>query len=239
MALPDPVEPVRKPNGLTCEVCGNPLTGKQRRACSAKCRNALRTSASADVAARVREVAQNTAVEAVQDEMKEQVGKVVQEALTDEITAQLKGFVHLIPNALAAIEKNLASEDDDVRQKAATTLLRYTLGNPSVAPPSITPEAEPLQIQFMIPRSDSVGPAPGGGIRPLAAGAEPGHVHQHAIDVESTDLDDIQTCEQRVCMECGLPKCADEFVGQSPRCLDCHRRLQERVEHEFGHVDLG
>lgn len=227
-------------NGLTCEICGKPLTGKQRRACGLEHRNQLRTRAAADRASLERQVAEHEVTKAVQTEVAAEVGPVVREALTENIMSQIQRFVHLIPAALDAIEKNLVAEDPDVRQKAATTLLRYTMGNPSVAPPSLEVDKPAIQIQFGIPRSDTIGPARGGGVRPLSEltgmvpiGPTP------IIDVESADLDDNSTCEHQVCMECGLEKCLDEFVGSSFRCKDCDARLQARVREQFGKVNLG
>jgi hypothetical protein len=231
-------------NGLHCEICGNPLTGKQRRACSQKCRDALRTRAAADRKNLEREVAEHEVTKAVQAEVAAQVGAVTQEVMTEQVLQHIRRFVHLVPQALDAIEKNLGSDDPDVRQKAATTLLRYTLGNPSVAPPSLEQEKPPIKIEFGIPRADTVGPAKGGGIRPLLDSSDLPDltidgVEATSIDAESLDLDDVETCEKRICMECNNEKCVDEFVGNSFRCKDCDARLQARVREQFGKVNLG
>lgn len=231
-----------KPNGLKCEICGKPLVGKQRRACGKPHSQALRSRARSDRALLERQVMEHNVTEAVSDEIVQKAREVTQEAMTKEVLKQIERFVYLIPNALNAIEKNLGSDDPDIRQKAATTLLRYTMGNASVAPPSLEQQSSPLQVVFAVPRSDQAGPTPGGGVRPLLeppAGAVGIPSGGPIIDVESTDLDDNMTCEHRICMECGLEKCVDEFVGESPRCKDCDRRLKERVEKQFGHVDLG
>lgn len=231
-----PNQPSKKPNGLKCEICGKPLIGKQRRACSDKCRNQLRSVAGAEVKKRATEIAETQALTAVQTEMQKQVGKITQEALRGEVEKQLQGFVFLIPTALAALKNNLEHGDIDQKQKAATTLLRYTLGNPSVAPPSLEVAPEPMQIVFAVPRSDTLGPAPGGGVRPIT---DAPLIEAPIIDVESTALDSIDTCTRLQCMECGLEKCVDEFVGASRRCKDCDRKLKDRVEKQFGHVNLG
>lgn len=204
--------------------------------------SALRTVAAKSRADLEREIAQHEVTEAVRDEVSKTVGAVTQEAMTEEVLKHIRSFVFLVPKALQAIEKNLDAEDADVRQKAAQTLLRYTLGNTSVAPPSIEQEKQPMQVVFSIPRSDTVGPAKGGGVRPLTVmpPVSDAMLQMPAfVDVESTDLDDIDTCTKKVCMECGNEKCEDEFVGQSYRCKDCDRRLQARVADQFGKVDLG
>jgi hypothetical protein len=230
-----------KPNGLKCEICHKPLTGKQRRVCSKECRAKLITGAAADRRALARQVAEHEVTQAVQTEVAEQVAPIVREALTEDILVQIQRFVHLIPAALDAVEKNLADEDADVRQKAATTLLRYTMGNPSVAPPSLEQTPAPLQIVFPIPRANSIGPARGGGIQPLLSATPASAMPAAGMPVLDVDpaQDDIDTCTKRTCMECSLDKCEDEFVGSSFRCKDCDRQLQERVMGEFGKVDLG
>lgn len=238
-----------QPNGLTCEICGKPLTGKQRRACSPTCRNKLRSLAQTDRKQLQAELTKHVVTEAVATEVTAQVGPVVREALTDDIMSHIQRFVHLVPQALDAIEKNLKAEDPDVRQKAATTLLRYTMGNPSVAPPPIEESKAPLKVEFMIPRADTAGPARGGGVRPMelsdettyepaGAGPQP-HDHVHVLEATAEEMDDFVTCEKRECIECNLEKCDDEFVGMSFRCKDCDARLKSRVLGEFGRIDLG
>lgn len=228
-----------KPNGLKCEVCGKPLTGKQRRACGPEHRNQIRSRAGADRKLLAEEVAKHEVTEAVREEVVALAHEATQEAMSAELLTQIQRFVFLIPKALDAITTNLDDEDPDIRQKAATLLLKYTMGNASVAPPSLEQQDQPLQINFTIPRADTVGPAKGGGVRPLLTEVSDLSVQAPVIDVESTDLDDRNTCEKRTCMECGLEKCADEFIGQSYRCKHCDGLLRARVEGEFGHPQLG
>lgn len=230
-----------KPNGLKCEICGKPLTGKQRRACGPEHRNQIRSRAGADRKLLAEEVAKHEVTEAVREEVVAIAHEATQEAMSAELLAQIQRFVFLIPKALDAVTKNLDNEDPDIRQKAAALLLKYTMGNASIAPPSLEQQDQPLQITFAIPRANTVGPAKGGGIRPLLTESSDTSVLDVApvIDVESTDLDDQHTCEKRTCMECGLEKCVDEFVGQSFRCKHCDALLRARVEDEFGHPQLG
>lgn len=223
--------PERKPNGLSCEVCGKPLSGKQRRACSSECRTKLGTAAAADRAQLAREVARNQVTEVVRTALEAEVGPVVREALTAEVMKSIKSMVDLMPAAIAALGDNLSAEDPELAQKAATTLLRYTMGNPSVAPPPITEEKSPLQINFTIPRADGSGPR------------DAHWQAQTAPDTTAEDLDVIgdalEEGELRECMECHIVKPTDQFVGQSPRCQSCHDQLVARVTADYGKIDLG
>lgn len=211
-------QPGAKPNGLKCEVCGKPLTGKQRRACGKEHGQQLRGRASADRANMARTVAENLVTASVQAELDKQVGPVVREALTENILGSIRSMVFLMPQAIEALHNNLINGDVDQKQKAATTLLRYTMGNPSVAPPSLEASPAPLQVLFNVPLSGSLPAAPDD----LIEGAEPD-----------------EAAELKECMECHQHKPLSAFVGRSDRCKDCHARLMERVEDEYGRVDLG
>jgi hypothetical protein len=208
-----------KPNGLKCEVCGKPLHGKQRRACSQECRSKLGSQEAADRKVLARTVAENLVTKAVQDELDKQVGPVVQEVLTDQVLTSIRTMVFMMPAAIEALSTNLQSNDEELRHKAAALLLRYTMGNPSVAPPSLEAQPAPLQVNFTIPR------------------AEAPHTHEHS-DLMEGDVDS-EGEEMRECMECHLVKPLGEFVGKSHRCTSCQKLLEDRVQEQFGAVQMG
>ncbi len=142
----------------------------------------------------------------VRDVMRAEVTPIVREALTDDVLAGIQQLVRLTPKMIAAIEADLGSGDDGIRQRAYTLLAKYTLGNPAIAPPPETPVSAGMQVFFEMPR-------PGGAV--------PAVLESSATEV-------------RECVECKAEKDAAAFVADSDRCQECHDRLQATVRGRFG-----
>ncbi|MGZ6878388.1 MAG: hypothetical protein ACXVGB_00620 [Mycobacteriaceae bacterium] len=150
---------------------------------------------------------EDAAMEVMRDELK----PVVREALTDDVLRAIQDLVHLTPLVVEKITEDLKQDDDKVlRQRAYTLLAKYTLGNPSVAPPPPEQAAQGMQVTFVMPRPGDSTPA---------------------LTEPQSDGDAV---EVRNCMECKQDKPDTEFVGNSDRCTQCHQTLQARVRERFG-----
>jgi hypothetical protein len=181
--------------------CSNLLTGKQKRFCSNACRATYTHDAR-------RRLAESVALA----EVREQVGPVVREALTDRVLEEIKVMTHLLPEALQTLQNNLLDEDPKIRESAAALILKYTLGNQTIAP-----KPEQSAPAFNI----SFGGMPMQGEK---MDAEDGSVLGDAVE---------EANHERQCQECGEVKDAAEFVGESPRCLACHDRIMDEIGGRF------
>lgn len=217
-----------RPNGLTCEVCGKALTGKQRRACGKAHAYKLGSKKVADRKALERQVTEHEIMQQIPAVIAEESRAIVREALTDRVLDSIKDLMDLLPDAVATLRAamNPLDEDGNPREgydgeearKAATLVLRHTMANPSVAPPSAEDQPAPLQVHFNIPQQDVGHPAAG----------EAGEV---------TDLGEDGAVELRECMECHKDKPIDEFVSNSLKCAACHLKMQTSVWERYGSLD--
>lgn len=199
-----------------CTECGASLREKQASAitCSEKCRKARTRRLAKKRTVKVPEhlapmkdaVAKATTdMDAVHEVVKDELRPVVREAITDDVLLAVDKLMrNVVPAALAAIEDDIRNGDAEVRQRAYTLLMKYTLGNPSVAPKPDAPSGQPIQINFELPRPGS---AP-------------------AIEAEAEEL--------RICSECGTERPVDEFLEASTRCTHCDAALRARVAERFG-----
>lgn len=137
--------------------------------------------------------------------LKEEMRPIVKEAITEDVLAGINALVSLTPRMVELIARDMESSDPYLAQKAYTLLARYTLGNASVAPQPAAQAAQPMQVQFLMPR--------------------PGDTALEAPAV---------AVELRTCVECNAEKPATDFVGASPRCQVCHDTLQDAVKARFG-----
>lgn len=145
----------------------------------------------------------DTAARVLEDELR----PVVREAITDEVLRGVQTLVGLTPAAVARIQEDLDSPDHTIRQRAYTLQLRYTMGNPSVAPAPTEQQPGGLTVQFNMPRPADT-PAP------------------EVVVVDDGD--------RRMCAECNQMKREDDMVGNSDRCVECHERVQAEVRERFG-----
>lgn len=140
--------------------------------------------------------------------LKEELAPIVRESLTQDVLRDVGRLVGLVPKAIERITEDLDSADETIRQRAYTLLLKYTMGNPSVAPPPTEQAPSPMQVVFNLPR--------------------PGNPEDTTLEV----VEDAVELQQ--CAECGTERPLHEFVGQSTRCVDCQRQLEEKVYSRFG-----
>lgn len=188
--------------------CTNHLSGRQKRYCSNECR-------AISEHAKKRMLAESVALEAV----REAVEPVVREALTEKALLEIKVLVDLIPEAIEALKTNLGAEiavgegltipDAGERRQAAALILKYTLGNTSIAPASADVKPPAFNINFGMPQQgDAVADADGSVL-------------------EAETIDDV--LPDRECVECQEPKPADQFVGNSNRCQACHAKMLDGI----------
>lgn len=156
-----------------------------------------------DMAAVTREEMKDAAHEV----MKEELVPVVREAMTAEVLRSIDALVKLTPRAIERLEEDMSSEDEVIRQRAYTLLLKYTMGNPSVAPPPAEVAPAAMNVVFNIPRpGDAPEPPP-------------------ALPAEA---DELRACS--VCLESKVPA---DFVGDSDCCQDCFDARQAKLAARF------
>lgn len=212
-----------------CTECSAPLVNEDgtpkpagTKTCSIKCKSkrgrrikAARLAASSkspyapelqDMAA----AAQGKAVDVAQQVMAEELRPIVREAITHDVLRAIETLVGLNEDAIAVLKTQLESDDETIAQRAATLIMKYTLGNPSVAPPPSEKAPAPMTVTFNIPR-------PGDMSQPESAPAE--------------------AVELRTCTDCGNAKPEQDFVGASPRCQECFDGLHEDLKERFAVKD--
>lgn len=156
------------------------------------------------------------------EEMREKIAPVVREMLTEKVLLELEALTDLLPKAVARLALLLESDDDDTAFKAATLLLKYTMGNSSIAPPPLEQAGTRLELNIGIPQQ-------GGGERSYSIQGE-------VVDGEVVEGEPAP--ELRECMDCGKEKPAEDFMGQSSRCQACHDQMLEQVEARFGKLPV-
>lgn len=144
--------------------------------------------------------------DAVHEAAVDELRPLVREAMTEDVLRGIDMMIKATPDAIDLLKLQMASEDETIAQRAATLLLKYTLGNPSVAPPPTQQAAAPLSVVFNVPRPGDT----------IAA------VEQHS---------DTETL--RECADCNAHKPEGDFVGASDRCLECFEALQDTVTQRF------
>lgn len=203
---------------LTCSECPKSIRGKVRgtKTCSTACRSrrARRLKAAkhksptlppgvaevTDVVTRknVRDVAHTV--------MAEELRPLVREQLTEDVVSGIGKMMALTPTAINALEAQIASPDETISQRAVALLLKYTLGNPSVAPPPAGAAPGGLTVQFNLPR--------------------PGDTEPRGV------LDG----EIRECLDCKTFKPDEVFVAGSDRCQECFDGMSNMLVERFGDV---
>lgn len=194
--------------------CTNRLRGKQRRFCSNSCRA---TFANQQRTAEARALAESLALE----EIRAKVSPVVREMLTDKVLNELKVLTELLPEATATLRRLMTSEDEDMQYKAATMLLRYTMGNSSIAPPPLDDRSpQGMQVIIGLPQQKSQAQVEG--------------------EIAEGEVVEGEIVEQpeRECIECHKFKSSSEFVGASSRCQSCHDEMMADVEARFGRLPV-
>ncbi len=207
-----------------CSECPHTLKGRPAgtKTCSIKCKsararrikrskeaagqNSVLPEGMADVSAVVTKGAKDVAHEVLRDELR----PIVREALTEDVLHGINTMVGLTPRAIELLQKQMESRDETISQRAVTLLLKYTMGNPSVAPPPTTPAAGGLTVVLGMPRpGDAIG-----------------------SEVAAQDPSDAE--ELRACGDCGEDKLECEFVAGSQRCRTCFGDMRGMLKDRFG-----
>lgn len=156
-----------------------------------------------------------------------QLDPIIKENLSDDVLASIGNMVgKLLPMAEAALEDQLQAErlvtdaegnavivdgeplmlpDYQTRDKAISHVLKYTVGQPGLAPQPEAPEQAAIVVNF-------------GGMPPPT-----GYVDGAAEPIELG-------MNERLCDTCGIAKDVTEFVGGSSRCEECHEANRARVQ---------
>lgn len=149
--------------------------------------------------------------------------------VAEDVLASIAGLVGLLPLVQDALKADLSAmkhirdamghpimcdgepvmePDRDVRGKAIAHILKYTAGQPGLAPQPEQAVVAPPSVIFM-------------GMPPMP---------EAPVDAEVAELlPEVESGELRVCDACGKPKAPDLFVGNSERCQECHDAVRERA----------
>lgn len=201
----------RKPAGTkTCsEKCKSARARRTKRNRQRSSQNAAYSphekAAAEVIAGEVRDVAREV--------VKEELAPVVREQLTADVLRSIQDLIQdHMPEAITVLAKQMQSEDETIAQRAATLIAKYTLGNPSVAPPPSTPQQGGLSVVFNVPR-------PGDAIAP-----------------EVDDVVSVAAEALRECSDCSQSKGESEFVAGSDRCQACFDGMRGMLVERFGDV---
>lgn len=205
----------------TCLNCGKDISHRdiQAQTCDATCRQAYnrKRRAAADVAAVIDETpsgnakARSVAKRAVEHEVRELVKPVVREALTEDVLGALQDLVRLTPAAVATLASHIDGDDPVLAQKAATTVMRYTVGHQALVTPQEA-SAPQLVVNFDLPRPND--PSPGTWDTP---------------EGNAVELFECDVCHSE------LP--ATERVAGADRCATCHEARKRAVLEQYGLID--
>lgn len=133
---------------------------------------------------------------------------LAQDAIRDDLTARVPVYDDAYQPVLDENGEHMHRVDYDRRSRAVAIVLKYTVGQPALAPQPEQPEHQGLIINF------------------------PGLPQPASIDgeiVEEAEQLAIEEGSSRQCDVCAEVKPASEFVGDSPRCTLCHAAVRERA----------
>lgn len=139
--------------------------------------------------------------------VEEELRPVIREAITEETMRAVQRMVGLTPAAVAALQQDLESTNSQVRQRAYTLILKYTVGHPAVVRPDDADPNRQLVVNFAFPRPGS---------------PTPDELPRAPIETDAL--------EYRECQACHESKVETEFIGESDRCQECHTKLLERAK---------
>ncbi len=186
-----------------CTACRSKRQRRLKRQRDKTGQRAVLPEGMAEVSDVVTKGAKDLAHEVLRDELR----PIVREALTEDVLHGINTMVGLTPRAIELLQQQMESSDETISQRAVTLLLKYTMGNPSVAPPPTTPAASGLTVLLGMPRpGDAIG-----------------------SEVAASDAEEL-----RACGDCGLDKPEVEFVAGSTRCRACFEGLGNLLEERFG-----
>ena len=225
-----------------CTECGTPFntTHKSAKTCKQGCRTKRSVRRRTDpnefstdggLAMEIHEKAHNAAMDDIPEIARKAVaevaGNAAREAMTVDVLESIRDMLGMMPVLNAALADALGAAnpvmgrdgypvldedgnvlmvpDYDRRLKAAALVMKYTVGQPGLAPQVEAPEAAGLIVNF-------------GSMPPVSQ------------EIEGTAAEIVELeAGQRQCDICAEVKPADEFVGASSRCADCHSANETRA----------
>lgn len=143
--------------------------------------------------------------------VRENLAPVVREALTEDVLAGIRQLIGHVPKAVETAYGLLDSGDEDVRYRAASLIMRHSIGHKQLVPDVNEGAGAEVNVFFGIPRPDRDG----------------------------TGDDAIEAAVERECDSCGESKPDDQFVGNSDRCLTCHERIRDSAKVVLGDEAIG
>ncbi len=220
---------------LTCSIrCRKRRSDRMKRA-KAQGIEAPEYATAAGASQLVLEQARNEALDdlptVAREVLAEELRPAVREALTGKVLQSIGDMVGLMPLVQAALEDDLTAlrpqfdsagvmlmeadgetpymaPDYDRRAKAVALVVKYTVGQPGLAPQPEAPELAPITIVF-------------------PPGMEP-PAYLGAVDADAVPLQ--LEPGQRLCDMCQEPKDEHEFMAGSRRCTPCHEANRARIE---------
>jgi hypothetical protein len=209
-----------------CTECGGSLEGKPAGtktdsvACRSKRARRLKRQHKEAGAMKLREgmhevssVVTAGAKDAAHEVMKEELRPLVREAMTEQVLLGIGNLVQVTPRAIELLTRDMESADETIAQRAYTLLLKYTLGNPSVAPPPTHAAPAGLTVVLGLPR--------------------PGDETSPEVQQPS------EAVELRQCQDCREEKPVDEFIAGSERCSSCFDGMRGLLKDRFGEAYSG
>lgn len=204
-----------------CSECGASLAGKDHRqkTCSNKCRLARSRrqrranqefedlgEAANEGGRTIAQIVRTEATDVVSRVLKDQLQPIVREALTEDVLRAISDLVGLTPRAVQAMTEDLESDNEILRQRAYTLLIKYTVGHPAIVKAEDAAAGQQMVVNFNLPRPDDL-------------------VDNTAVIADSEEL--------RLCDMCETEKPTSEFVAESPRCQACFADWRDKVLAEF------
>lgn len=170
----------------------------------------------------------------------EELRPAVREALSGNVLTAIGDMMGLLPLVQESLKQDLLSwrplvnpetgahernpdgelewEVDEGRRKHAQALvLKYTVGQPGLAPQPDAPEAAGVTVVF-------------------SGMGEPA-ITSSAVDLGEERLAELESGESRQCDICELVKPKAEFVGASSRCEGCQAKLRARVDASVAEME--
>lgn len=142
--------------------------------------------------------------EVAREVLAEELRAAIRDTLTDDVLDGIAQVVEALPDAIAVAVKNLGSQDEQISQRAAEVLMRYSAGNKNIVPDVNAGKTGDLNVHFDLPRP----------------------VSREELE-KGPDEDAV---EVRVCDSCSTAKPLAEFEGDSDRCVVCFERMRASVQ---------
>lgn len=146
----------------------------------------------------------------VQREVRAVVKPVVREALTEDVLTSLADLIRLTPDAVQVLADQMANNDAVLAQKAATTVLRYTVGHQALVTAEAT-TAPQIVVNFDIPRPTDA------------------DFISDAIEDDATETFECDVCHE-------IHPTTDRAANAN-RCSDCHEKRKTAVLEQYGLID--